>query len=54
MVVDEADTGFVLNFHHLAIRYDLKIVISVILDEIDRRLLFVEEVSAVTQLGEFI
>ena len=54
MVVDEANAGFVLYFHHLAISYDLKIIVSVILDEINRRLLFIEEVSAVTQLGEFI
>ena len=54
MVVDEANAGFVLYFHHLAISYDLKIIVSVILDEINRCLLFIEEVSAVTQLGEFI
>ena len=54
MIVDEADTGFVLNFHHLAIRYNLEIMVSVVLDEINRRLLFVEEVSAVTQFSEFI
>ena len=54
MVVDEANAGFVLNFHHLAIRYDLKIVVSVVLDIVYRRLLFIEEVSTVTQLGKFI
>ena len=54
MIVDETDAGFVLYFHHLAISYDLKIVVSVILDEINRCLLFIEEVSAVTQLCEFI
>ncbi len=42
------------TFHHLAISYDLKIIVSVILDIVYRRLLFIEEVSAVTQLGEFI
>ena len=54
MVVDEADAGFVLYFHQLTVIYDLEIVVSVVLDEINRCLLFIEEVSAVTQLSEFI
>ena len=54
MVVDEANAGFVLYFHHLAISYDFKIVVSVVLDIVYRCLLFIEEVSAVTQLGEFV
>ena len=54
MSVDEADTDLILYFHHLAISYDFKIVVSVVLDIVYRCLLFIEEVSAVAQLSEFI
>ena len=54
MVVDEADAGLIRYFHQLSVIYDLEIVVSVVLDEINRRLLFIEEVPAVTQLSEFI
>ena len=36
MVVDETDAGLILYFHHLAISYDFKIVVSVVLDIVNR------------------
>ena len=54
VVIDKANTGFVLNLYHLAVINDCEVMISIVLDVVGRCLFLIEEVAAVSEVFKLI